>query len=182
MSQPDLILMGRAAGAFGIKGEVKLTSFARDDTIFQRVGVIYAGADPVSARPLTIRGARAHGGRLLLSLAEVANREEAAALGGAWVYLRRQDLDPLPEDEYYWFELVGAEVSTVGGRRLGRVARVTEAGAHDLLVVQAPGRPELLIPVTEQMVPRLDSEAGRVVVDPPPGLLEAQGWEEQEQA
>ncbi|MCF8034629.1 MAG: ribosome maturation factor RimM [Desulfarculaceae bacterium] len=182
MKQPGLILMGRAAGAFGVKGEVKLTSFARDDKIFTRIGVIHAGADPATARPLTITGARSHGGRLLLRLAEVETREQAAALGGAWVYLRREDLDPLGEDEYYWFQLTGAEVSTKGGRRLGKVASVFEAGAHDLLVVTSPGKPDLLIPVTEDMVPVLDPEAGRVVVDPPPGLLEAQGWEEEEPA
>ena len=182
MREPDLVLMGRAAGAFGIKGEVKLTSFARDDTIFARAGVIFAGPDPAGARPLTVREARRHGNRLLLTLAEVDDREQAAALGGAWVYVRRQDLDPLGEDEYYWFELVGAQVSTVSGEPLGKVASLFEAGAHDLLVVASPGKPDLLIPVTEETVPVLDPEQGRVVVDPPPGLLEAQGWEEEEPA
>ena len=142
----------------------------------------FAGADPATARPLTITKARSHGGRLLLTLAEVTSREQAAALGGAWVYLRREDLDPLGENEYYWFQLTGAEVSTVGGRRLGTVASFFEAGAHDLLVVTSPGRSELLIPVTGEMVPVLDPEGGRVVVDPPPGLMEAQGWEEEEPA
>jgi len=182
MGNPDLILMGRAAGAFGIKGEVKLTSFARDDTIFERARVIYAGADPATARPLTIQRTRTHGGRLLLTLAEVTDREQAAALGGAWVYVRKQDLDPLEEGEYYWFELIGAEVSTIKGRRLGEVAAITEAGASDLLVVTSPGKPELLIPLTGQMAPKVDPAAGEVVVDPPPGLLEAQGWEEEEPA
>ncbi len=182
MGDPDLILMGRAAGAFGIKGEVKLTSFARDNTIFARARTIWAGADPATARPLTIQRTRTHGGRLLLTLAEIADREQAAALGGAWVYVRREDLDPLEEGEYYWFELIGAQVSTVQGRRLGVVSAVTEAGASDLLVVTSPGRPELLIPLTGQMAPEVDPTAGRVVVDPPPGLLEAQGWEEEEPA
>ena len=182
MKQPGLILMGRAAGAFGVKGEVKLTSFARDDTIFVRSGVIYAGADPAGAKPYAITGARFHGGRLLLRLEGVEDREQAAALGGAWVYLRREDLDPLGEDEYYWFELTGAEVSTTAGRRLGTVVSLFEAGAHDLLVVSAPGKPDLLIPVTAETVPVLDPQGGRVVVDPPEGLLEAQGWEEEEPA
>ncbi|MCB2225952.1 MAG: ribosome maturation factor RimM [Desulfarculaceae bacterium] len=182
MTQPGLILMGRAAGAFGVKGEVKLTSFARDDTVFLRAGLIFVGADPATARPLAITGARLHGGRLLLRLEGVESREDAAALGGAWVYLQREDLDPLGEDEYYWFQLTGAEVSTTGGRRLGTVASVFEAGAHDLLVVASPGKPELLIPVTAETVPVLDPEGGRVVVNPPEGLLEAQGWEEEEPA
>lgn len=180
MGLPDLILMGRAAGAFGIKGEVKLTSFAQDDGIFQRAEVIYAGPEPGAAKPLKVMGARRHGGRLLLRLKEIATREEAAALGGAWVYLRAGDLEPLGEDEYYWFQLKGAVVLSAGGRVLGRVAGLMEAGAHDLLVVEAPGKADLLVPVVEQIVKEIDPREKRVVIDPPPGLLESQGWEEDE--
>lgn len=178
MGHTDLVLMGRAAGAFGTKGEVKLTSFARDDSIFQRAEVIYAGPEPGAAKPLRVLGARRHGGRLLLRLEDVVTREDAALLGGAWVYLRTEDLDPLGEDEYYWFQLKGAEVRTAGGRALGRVAGVVEAGAHDLLVVKGPGNAELLVPVVEHIVTEIDPREGRVVIDPPPGLLESQGWEE----
>ncbi|MCF8098354.1 MAG: ribosome maturation factor RimM [Desulfarculaceae bacterium] len=180
MALPDLILMGRAAGAFGIKGEVKLTSFAQDDSIFQRVELIYAGPEPGAAKPLNVLGARRHSGRLLLRLKEIATREQAAALGGAWVYLRKADLDPPGEDEYYLFELEGAEVLSASGRVLGAVSRVTDAGAHDLLVVRSPGKPDLLVPVVDDIVKELSPEQGRVVIDPPPGLLEAQGWEEDE--
>ncbi|MCB2190852.1 MAG: ribosome maturation factor RimM [Deltaproteobacteria bacterium] len=180
MALPDLVLMGRAAGAFGVKGEVKLTSFAQDDSIFKRVELIYAGSEPGAAKPLTILGARRHSGRLLLRLKEIATREQAAALGGAWVYLRVEDLDPLGEDEYYWFQLKGAQVLTAGGRLLGRVKAVTDAGAQELLVVSAPQKPELLVPVVDDIVKEIAPEQGRVVIDPPPGLLECQGWEEEE--
>jgi 16S rRNA processing protein RimM len=180
MAHPDLVLMGRAAGAFGIKGEVKLTSFAEDDGIFERVGLIYAGPEPGAAKPLNVLGARRHSGRLLLRLKEIATREQAAALGGAWVYLRAQDLDPLADDEFYWFQLTGAQVLTPEGRLLGRVEAITDAGAQELLVVSAPGKPELLVPLVDEMVRRIDPGEGRVVIDPPPGLLEAQGWEEEE--
>ncbi|MBU1154911.1 MAG: hypothetical protein KJ921_03630, partial [Proteobacteria bacterium] len=58
--------------------------------------------------------------------------------------------------------------------------RVSDAGAQELLVVRAPGKPELLVPVVDGIVKEIDPEQGRVVVDLPPGLLEAQGWEEEE--
>ncbi len=180
MSPPDLVLMGRAAGAFGLKGEVKLTSFATDDAIFQRAGVIYLGPDPERARPLKLLSMRPHGGRILLRLAEIKNREEAAALGGAWAYLRREYLAPLAEDEYYWFQLKGASVITVEGRQLGRVHAVVDYGAHDLLVVRDAAGGEWMIPVTQDVVQTMDLEAGEIVVEPTPGLLEAQGWEQDE--
>lgn len=177
MPRPDLVPMGRAAGAFGIKGEVKLTSFAQDQGVFLRAGVIYAGPDPDRARPLQVISLRPHQGRLLLRLKEVNNREQAAALGGAWVYLRRQDLDPLEAEEYYWFQLKDALVRTTGGVELGRVRAVTNHGAHDLLVVASDQGPELLIPVSAEVVKELDAAAGLVVIEPIPGLLECQGWE-----
>ena len=180
MALPDLVLMGRAAGAFGIKGEVKLTSFAQDDSIFQRVDLIYAGPEPGAAKPLNVLGARRHSGRLLLRLKEIATREQAAALGGAWVYLRASDLDPLGEDEYYLFELKDAKVITTSGRVLGLVDGITDGGAHDLLAVRASGKPELLVPVVDDIVKEIAPDEGRVVIDPPPGLLESQGWEEDE--
>ena len=116
----------------------------------------------------------------MLRLKEIATREQAAALGGAWVYLRAQDLAPLADDEFYWFQLTGARVLTPSGRVLGRVETITDAGAQELLVVGAPGKPELLVPLVDEMVRQIAPEEGRVVVDPPPGLLEAQGWEEEE--
>ena len=177
MGPPDLVLLGRAGGAFGLKGEVKLASFANDDGIFQRAGVIFVGSDPQSARPLTLVSTRPHGGRLLLRLAEIKDREEAAALGGAWVYLRREDLDQLAEGEYYWFQLTGALVKTTGGRELGRVHAVVDHGAQDLLVVRDSAGGEWMIPVTEEVVKTMDLDAGEVVIEPTPGLLESQGWE-----
>jgi 16S rRNA processing protein RimM len=169
--------MGRAAGAFGLKGEVKLTSFAQDQGMFLRAGVVFAGPDPARARPLSVISLRPHQGRLLLRLKEITNREQAQALGGAWVYLRREDLDPLQTEEYYWFELKDALVRTSDGRELGRVQAVTNHGAHDILVVRDSRGRELLIPVSQEVVKELDAAAGLVVIEPTPGLLECQDWE-----
>lgn len=176
MGRPDLVLMGRAAGAFGLKGEVKLASFAQDEQIFLRAGVIFVGPDPARARPLSVVSLRSHGGRLLLRLKEISSREQAAELGGTWVYLRRQDLDPLQEDEYYWFELKGAVVRTSDGRELGQVHALTNHGAQDLLVVRDGRGNEWLIPVSGEVVKQLDAAGGLVVIEPIPGLLESQGW------
>ncbi len=172
--------MGRAAGAFGLKGELKVFSHAEDPEVFLRAGRIYAGPNPQTARPYTPYAMRPHAGRLLLRLREITTREQAQELKGAWVYVEPTALPSPGPDQYYWFQLRGARVVTGAGRELGRIKAVMETGAHELWVVASPGRPELLLPVTDQVVREMDLAGGVMVVDPPPGLLQAQGWDEGE--
>lgn len=178
MAGEDLVLMGRVSGAFGVRGEIKVFSFGRGPEAFQRAGQIYVGPNPESARPLVLTGLREHGGRLLISAREVQSREQAAGLGGQWVYLPQASLPPLAEDEYYWYQLKNALVLDARGRELGRVKEIGDLGAHDLLLVQAPDGKEALIPVVEGVVLAVKAGEGRIIVDPPPGLLESQGWPE----
>lgn len=176
MGGPGLVLMGRVSGAFGVRGEIKVFSFGRDPGAFVRGGLMFVGPNPESARPLTLAGVRSHGGRLLVTSPEVESREAAARLGGQWVYLREADLAPLGEDEYYWYQLENARVVDTAGNELGRVREITDLGAHDLLLVRAGDGKEALIPVVEGVVLAIRAEEGLITVDPPPGLLEAQGW------
>jgi len=171
--------MGRAAGAFGLKGELKVFSHAEDPEVFLRGGRIYAGPDPQTARPYTPYALRPHAGRLLLRLREITTREQAQELKGAWVWVEPRALAPLGPDEYYWYQLRGARVVTPGGRELGRIKAVLETGAHELWVVESPGRPELILPATDQVVREMDVAGGRLVVEPPEGLLSVQGWEDE---
>ncbi len=178
MARPDLILMGRASGAFGLKGEIRVFPHGRDPEVFLRAGRLYLGPNPEAARPLTLVSLREHGGRLLVTTKEVTDRTQAEAQAGAWVYLERSALEPLQEGEYYWYQLKGAVVVDQGGRELGRVAAVSDLGAHDLLLVRAADGKEALIPVVEGVIRHMDLAAGRITVELPPGLLEAQGWPE----
>lgn len=179
MDRPNLVVMGRASGAFGLRGEVRVFPFGQDPATLTEAPAVFVGPNPESARRLTPEGWRAHGQRLLLKAREVTTREQADALGGNWVYLPREEFAPLDEGEYYWADLKRAAVHTAEGRLLGRVKAVTTAGAHDLLVVEGDGGAELLLPMIEDVVVSLDPAGGRIVVDPLEGLLEAQGWPEE---
>ncbi len=119
MEQPDLVLMGRAAGAFGVRGELRVFSFAEDDALFAAGGVLWAGANPESARPLTMVSVRPHAGRLLFTCRELTSREEAEALKGAFVYLPASVLPALGADEYYWYQLTGLMVAGEDGEPRG---------------------------------------------------------------
>ncbi len=174
MNPDDLVVMGRASGAFGLRGEIRLYPFSEDPAVFSQAEVLLVGPHPNQTRTLTPESLRRQGKRLLLRAREIGTREEAEQLKGCWVYLRRQDLPPLPDDQYYWFELKGAVVKTSQGQTLGTVKNLMDTGAHDLLVVADQDGREVLIPVTRQIVTKLDVKGGLVIVDPPEGLIEAQ--------
>ncbi len=88
------------------------------------------------------------------------------------VYQRFSRLPPREEDEFYWFELEGLEVLDIHGRFLGRVHSVMDTGAGDVLVVRDRAR-EILIPMVEDIIMKIDTKVGQMTVELPPGLEEA---------
>jgi 16S rRNA processing protein RimM len=167
-----LLVVGRIGRAHGIKGDVVVE--VRTDEPETRLG---PGAvvltDPPSVGPLTIVQGRVHSGRLLLHFAGVDDRTAAEALHRT---LLLADIDPEQspddEDEYYDHQLVGLDVVTVAGQPVGEVAEVLHLPGHDVLSVRRPAGGEVLVPFVATIVPTVDLAANRLVVDPPPGLLD----------
>ena len=111
-------------------------------------------------------------GRLaILQLAGIASREEAEALRGSIISLRKEDFPRLAAGEYYWHQLVGLQVLTAAGKAVGEVAGLFSTGAHDVLVVRNRGR-EYLVPVNGEIISNIDLQKKELVIDPVPGLLE----------
>jgi len=115
-----------------------------------------------------------HKGRWILRFPQVDSISEAEAYVGRDVFLEEDELPQLPEGRYYTYALVGATVCHADGRVLG-VVKDTEAGlAHDFLLVNCPDGREAMVPMTPSIVISIDPEGGRVVVNPPEGLLEGE--------
>lgn len=131
------------------------------------------GSDPPERGPLTVAQARWHSGRLLVSFAGVADRTAAEALGGTLLVADSSTSSPADDPDEYWdHELVGLAVLTVSGQPLGAVEEVLHPPGGDLLVVHRVDGGELLVPFVREIVPEVDLPTGRLVVDPPPGLLD----------
>jgi 16S rRNA processing protein RimM len=134
------------------------------------------GTDPAEAGPLTVESYRAHTGHALIRFAEISDRDQAELLRGVWLTVDPADVSP-PEDEneFHDHQLVGLAVVTVGGEAVGTVSGVLHHG-QDLLVIEpAPGarrRGEVLVPFVAAIAVDVDLPAGRLIIDPPPGLLE----------
>ena len=163
----DYVVVGRIGPAHGLRGEVFVEP--RTDEPDRR----FAAGVPLhtTSGTLTVAGARTHSGRLVVRFAEINDRTSAEAARGRELTVP-VDADDRPEDpeEFYDHQLVGLAVQTPAGDVVGELLRVEHNAAQDLLVIDAQGR-EVLVPFVEALVPLVDLEGGRIVVDDRPGLL-----------
>ncbi|NDU99657.1 ribosome maturation factor RimM [Pseudoroseicyclus tamaricis] len=158
------VIVGAVAGAFGVRGEVRLKSFcAEPDAIAEYAPLTSDRGHRFPSVRLTGRTS----GALTARLDGISTKEEADALKGARLYAERSRLPELPEDEYYHADLIGLPVFDAGGAELGKVAAVYDHGAGDLLEIRAPGGKPRLLPFTREAVPTVDIASGRIVADPP---------------
>ncbi|WP_206025189.1 ribosome maturation factor RimM [Micromonospora zingiberis] len=181
-----MLIVGRIGKPHGIRGEVTVevrtdepeTRFAPGTVLRTMPGAVTRGGQEPAASPgvpyeLTVEAARWHQGRLLVAFEGSLDRDVAEALRGTLLTVDSADV-AAPEDpeEFLDHQLVGLAVVTPTGEHLGEVARIDHAPASDLLVLRRPEGRTALIPFVKAIVPEVDLAGGRVVVDPPGGLLD----------
>ncbi|WP_413103469.1 ribosome maturation factor RimM [Streptomyces sp. Inha503] len=166
------LVVARIGRAHGIKGEVTVEVRTDEPELRLGPGAVLA-TEPASAGPLTIESGRVHSGRLLLRFDGVRDRNAAEALRNT-LLIAEVDPEELPEDpeEFYDHQLIDLDVVTVDGTEVGRISEISHLPYQDLLVVRRPDGGEALIPFVSEVVPEIDLEAQRAVIDPPPGLLD----------
>ena len=168
MSEGRRILLGRVAGAFGVRGEVRLQSWTDPrDALFKYQPWILRVGD--SEREVSgVRG-RDTGKHVLATMPGVGDRDQAEALRGAEIWVPRDRLPPPAPGQYYWVDLEGLAVETSEGVPLGTVSHLFDTGAN--LVMAVRGERERLLPfVMDQYVKSVDLDGRRIVVDWDPGF------------
>lgn len=165
----EMVCVGAVAGAYGVNGDVRLKSFTAEAEAI-------ADYAPLSTedgtRDFTVTLIRVIKNGMVARLSGVTTKEQADALKGEKLFASRDKLPSLPEDEYYYADLVGVEVRDTGGTVLGHVQSVQNHGATDLLEIAGPNlETTVLLPFTIASVPTVDLEAGRIIADPPEGLF-----------
>ncbi|MFT3688029.1 ribosome maturation factor RimM [Paenirhodobacter sp.] len=165
MAKEDRVCVGAIAGAFGVKGEVRLKSFCSTPEDIAAYGPLWTED---GARSFTVTLTRPVTGGLGARLSGVATKEDGDALRGVTLWADRTRLPSLPDDEFYHADLIGMEVFDTGGAPLGKVRAIQNFGASDILEIFVPGRrTTLLLPFTRAVVPTVDLKARRIVADPP---------------
>ena len=168
----DLIQVGHITGAYGIRGGVRVTPYSMDADALLSVKTWWI--DKPSLRTVQVRNAKYHSGDVTATLVDVTDREMAEALKGATVQVSRADFPELPEDEYYWTDLIGLDTVNLQGESLGKVTDMMHNGAQSILRITpvpdpnaAPDAkaPERLVPFVDQYVKTVDLQARLITLD-----------------
>ena len=159
----DKMLVGKITAAYGIKGWVKIHSFTspKENIVSYLPWNLELGS---KALQLDVLELREHGKGLVARLDTVDDRNAAEAIVGAEIFVDRSCFEDLADDEFYWDELIGLEVTDMSGQSLGKIDSILETGANDVLVIE--GEKRLLVPyVFGDVIKLVDLETGKVCID-----------------
>jgi len=168
------LVVGRIVRPHGVRGELAVDVRTDDPELRLAVGAVLA-TEPAAAGPLTVTRTRWHSGRLLVTFADIDDRNGADELRGVLLLVDSAELEDVTDpDEFRDHQLIGLAVVAQDGEHVGEVADVLHYG-QDLLVVNGSGKragAEIMIPFVSAIVPEVDLAAGVLRIDPPPGLLD----------
>jgi len=176
-SEPEFLVVGQLSKVHGTSGELLVWTLTdHPESTFAPGVILYLGDDAGrvlrnSHVQVEVVEARAYRKGFLVRLKGIQTRSQAEELRGRFLLRPREEVADLQEGEVFYHQLLGMEVVTVEGERVGRVVEVYEIQPADLLAVRGPGGLRH-IPLVRSLVRELDVEAGRIVIDPPDGLLE----------
>jgi len=156
------VIVGTVLKAVGLKGELKIKPLTDNPGRYIVGGRLWLeGEDGLS--PFTITSVREYKGNLTVSLEGIESVDEAGRYGGRDVFVPESEVPPLPEGEFYHYQVLGLPVYTYKGRLLGKVTDIITAGEKDVYVVGGGGE-EYLIPVTDDAVDEIDVKNGKILL------------------
>lgn len=165
----EMICVGAIAGSYGVRGELRVKSYCAVPEDIETYTPLWS-EDRSRQFALAILHPIKNG--FAARITDVSTKEEADALRGTALYADRDQLPSLPDDEFYHADLIGLSVYDTGGVLLGAVKTVQNHGADDLLELQLAGTSATtFLPFTKAAVPTVDLASGRIVADPPHGVL-----------
>jgi 16S rRNA processing protein RimM len=166
-----LITIGKAVKPFGVKGEIKIepmTDFPRRFEKLSRVYLVSHAGKEVAGKVKSVR----YAGDVPFILFEGYDTpEKAKAFNGWFIKVPEEETEPLPEGTYYWFELIGMEVLSEGGDKLGTIVDIFKTGSNDIYVLKR-GRKEIYLPATQEVIKQVDRKTKRMIVHLMDGLME----------
>lgn len=168
--QPPYVVTGRVIKPHGVLGWVKVEVLTTNPRRY-REGNSFLLEGYEKGERLHLEEVKESGEALLVKFKGLDDREQAERLKGRKLLVTPDEIGEPPRDHLWEHQLIGLEVITTEGRRLGEVEEVLETGANDVLVVR--GDKENLIPMIKEVMVDVDLEEGRMIIKPPPGLLES---------
>jgi 16S rRNA processing protein RimM len=158
-----MVVMGRVVAPFGIHGWVKIRTLTAQPGNLRDYPVWWLECDG-EWKETAVAAAKVQGKMLVAQFADVSEREAAAALKGRAIAVPREQLPQTQNNEYYWADLIDLKVVNTEQHEFGRVSRVLQTGANDVLVVNEANK-EALIPFLAAVIRKVDLAAGVIEVD-----------------
>jgi 16S rRNA processing protein RimM len=167
----DRVCVAKIGAAHGLRGEVRLQVFTEDPDAILKYGQLESGDGTKKFRVVSLRPAKGH---YVAKLDGVNDRNASEQLTNVELFVSREKLPKIEDDgEFYHADLIGLRVEDKAGKSYGVVIAVRNYGASDLIeVAESSKKSGALIPFIDEFVPEVDLEAGRVIIEPAPGLFE----------
>ncbi len=166
-----LITIGRVVKPFGVKGEIRIEPMTDFPERFKGLARVYLVSPAGRQITCEILAVRYRDSVPYLLLKGYDSPEKAKALNGWFIKLPEEEAIPLPEGSYYWFEIIGMEVFSEAGEKLGTITEVFETGSNDVYVMKQ-GRKETYIPAIKEIIKQVDRTKKRMVIHLMDGLME----------
>ena len=167
----DFLQVGKIVNTHALQGEVKVVSnsdFKEDRFKKGSTLVIDFNGEHVE---VTVATHRVHKGADLLKFKHLNSINDVEKYKGCALLVSTDDLEELEENEFYYFEIIGCEVVTTDGEKIGEISEILETGANDVWVVKRQGQKDALIPYIEDVVKDVDIDAKTVTIQVLEGLL-----------
>lgn len=168
--------VGTIVNTHGIRGELRV--IATTDFPEQRfkkgsqLALFKNENDTKPVGTITINSSRQHKGFTLITIAGYDNINDVLKYKGMTLKVAEEDLNDneLNDGQYYYHQIIGLKVVTEDGEELGTIKEIMAPGANDVWVVKRPDKDDLLLPVIDQVVKKVDLSAGQVIVELMEGL------------
>ena len=165
----NLLEIGKITKPIGLKGRMKVVSYIESPHVLESLQDVYVKQGDRNPDLYKIRKIAFRKRIFSLELEGVEDSDAARSLVGCQVFIPSDKLETLSEDEYYWRDIIGLEVFTEDGRKLGQIERIFDTGSNDVYVCTG-GEREILLPAIEDVIKKIDLEKGFMVIELLEGL------------
>jgi 16S rRNA processing protein RimM len=170
VSSKDLLLVGKVIRPQGLKGLLRIRSFAGSAESFLNVGTVFLKSDKEELLEYKVSSVKAHKGVFLMKLDGLSSLEDAERYRGAEILIKKGLLRRESGEEYFWFELIGLKVYLSSGRYIGTLRDIIATGSNDIYVVKE-GETEYLIPAIYEVVEEINLKDKKIIISEMEGLL-----------
>lgn len=161
---PDYLIVARIVAPFGVRGEVKCDLVTDFPERLKNRETVFLGREDETPRPFAVRGVRFHQNQALFTLAGIDDRDAAESLRGLFVQIPSADVPPLPDGDYYFYQIIGLAVYDEAGERYGAVTSIMTTASNDVYVVDGD-KGRLYVPAMPEFVRQVDLAHGRLIID-----------------